>query len=138
MHACMYVGKRLEVPRTAMQVRCLSFWNVFYSFLCSFHKLITYGISSTCGQHTWDMLFADWRFFISSRSSFFVVFAETSGIAFWWKYYVFFDNTKMAESARKPWAKCIWCFFLRIHNAVLKHFQHFQPNNIFNVSKPST
>ena len=36
---------------------------VFYNLLWSFHNFTTYGISSTCGQHTWDMLSTVWKFF---------------------------------------------------------------------------
>ena len=57
----IYIGKRLEVPRNAIQVHSLqlckmSLFTVFYGVLCSSHNLISYGIGSTCGQHTWDML----------------------------------------------------------------------------------
>jgi hypothetical protein len=55
------IWKRLEFPRNATQGHCWQFWKmsfftVFYGVLCSFQTLITHGISSTCGQHTWDML----------------------------------------------------------------------------------
>ena len=98
----IYIGKRLEVPRNAIQVHCLQFWKmsfftVFYSVLCSFHNLITYGISSTCGQHTWDMLFTIWRFLFFKRfssSSFYVVFVETGGFACWFVFFVFWVTLK--------------------------------------------
>jgi hypothetical protein len=60
-------------------------FTVFYGVLCSFHHLIKYGISSTCGQHTWDMLSAV-RFFLKHVFQvlhFKVAFVETSGIAGW-------------------------------------------------------
>ena len=140
----IYIEQRLTVPRKAIEVHCVPVWKmsffiVFYSVLCSSYNVTISEISSTSGQHIWDMLSAvSMFFFFKFNNLYHFCFSYRICAYFFFEFQVSFDRHKHVIIHQRTMGEMHMSLSsLHIHKVVLKAFvgaQHLQRNNIFNVT----